>query len=115
MAAAEKRLDPNSKCLARSVARLYFRLLAYKDEYEVARLYSDGSFQQQISEQFSGDFSLVVPSRRQLGASSAGWAQVRRRPVAAAGVQIAGEIQMAARHALSTRSAGSRIASWNGA
>jgi indolepyruvate ferredoxin oxidoreductase len=40
------------------VARYYFKLLAYKDEYEVARLYSDGSFIEQLQAQFSGDYRL---------------------------------------------------------
>jgi len=40
------------------VARYYFKLLAYKDEYEVARLFTDGSFKKQISAQFEGDYHL---------------------------------------------------------
>jgi len=46
--------------LAEAVARYYFKLLAYKDEYEVARLYSDGSFRRQVAEQFEGDYRLKV-------------------------------------------------------
>jgi indolepyruvate ferredoxin oxidoreductase len=44
--------------LAETVARQLFRLMAYKDEYEVARLYTDGAFRQQLAEQFEGDFTL---------------------------------------------------------
>src|SRR6185312_14881249 len=33
-------------------------LLAYKDEYEVARLFSDGRFEQQLRDQFEGDFKF---------------------------------------------------------
>ena len=33
-------------------------LMAYKDEYEVARLYTDGRFVEQLKQQFDGDFSL---------------------------------------------------------
>jgi indolepyruvate ferredoxin oxidoreductase len=44
--------------LSKAVARYYFKLLAYKDEYEVARLYSDGSFLKQLAEQFEGDYQL---------------------------------------------------------
>jgi indolepyruvate ferredoxin oxidoreductase len=40
------------------VARYYFKLLAYKDEYEVARLYTDGAFIRQLTEQFEGDYRL---------------------------------------------------------
>jgi indolepyruvate ferredoxin oxidoreductase len=32
--------------------------MAYKDEYEIARLFADGSFHRQLSEQFEGDFSV---------------------------------------------------------
>ena len=46
------------QALSRAVARYYFKLLAYKDEYEVARLYSDGSFIQQLQAQFQGDYRL---------------------------------------------------------
>jgi indolepyruvate ferredoxin oxidoreductase len=44
--------------LALAVARYYFKLLAYKDEYEVARLYTDGAFLKRIGEQFEGDWKL---------------------------------------------------------
>ncbi len=46
------------QALSRAVARNYFKLLAYKDEYEVARLYSDGSFIKQLEAQFQGDYRL---------------------------------------------------------
>ncbi|MBR7777475.1 indolepyruvate ferredoxin oxidoreductase family protein [Undibacterium rugosum] len=41
-----------------AVARYYFKLLAYKDEYEVARLYTNGEFSDKLKQQFEGDFSL---------------------------------------------------------
>ena len=44
--------------LAEAVARYYHKLLAYKDEYEVARLYTGDAFRRQIAEQFGGDFKL---------------------------------------------------------
>jgi indolepyruvate ferredoxin oxidoreductase len=44
--------------LPRAVAINYAKLLAYKDEYEVARLYTDGRFEKQIRDQFDGDFKL---------------------------------------------------------
>ena len=46
------------QALSRAVARYYAKLLAYKDEYEVARLYSDGRFIQQLEAQFEGDYRL---------------------------------------------------------
>lgn len=46
------------QALSRAVARSYSKLLAYKDEYEVARLYSDGNFIQQLEAQFQGDYRL---------------------------------------------------------
>ena len=48
--------DADSLTLA--VARNLYKLMAYKDEYEVARLYTDGSFQRQLEAQFEGDFEL---------------------------------------------------------
>ena len=44
--------------LTRAVARCLHKLMAIKDEYEVARLYSDGRFRQQLAAQFEGDFKL---------------------------------------------------------
>jgi indolepyruvate ferredoxin oxidoreductase len=44
--------------LAEAVARYYFKLMAYKDEYEVARLYTDPAFMEKIRGQFEGDYQL---------------------------------------------------------
>ena len=44
--------------LTEAVARYYFKLLAYKDEYEVARLYTDGNFRKALEAQFEGDYRL---------------------------------------------------------
>ena len=40
------------------VARVLHKLMAYKDEYEVARLYSDGAFLNKVRQQFDGDYEL---------------------------------------------------------
>jgi indolepyruvate ferredoxin oxidoreductase len=44
--------------LAEAVAKNLFALMAYKDEYEVARLFSDGAFLKKLQTQFDGDFTL---------------------------------------------------------
>ena len=49
---------PNSTALTAAVARYWFKLLAIKDEYEVARLYSDGEFRRRLEAQFEGDYTL---------------------------------------------------------
>jgi indolepyruvate ferredoxin oxidoreductase len=46
------------EALPRAVAINYAKLLAYKDEYEVARLYTDGRFEKQLRDQFDGDFKI---------------------------------------------------------
>ena len=43
---------------AEAVARYYYKLLAYKDEYEVARLYSEADFRKQLEQQFEGDYQI---------------------------------------------------------
>ncbi len=44
--------------LSQSLAKALYKAMAYKDEYEVARLYSDGRFLAQLREQFEGNFKL---------------------------------------------------------
>ncbi len=55
---AEKTRAKGRRGLAEAVARSLFKLMAYKDEYEVARLYTDGSFLKKLGAQFDGDFKL---------------------------------------------------------
>ena len=65
VAEAEGKRAPQAENLAKAVARNLFKLMAYKDEYEVARLYTDGSFQRQVAQAFEGDlrfeFHLAPP------------------------------------------------------
>ncbi len=56
---AEARVNPGITLLTEAVARGYHKLLAYKDEYEVARLYTDSDFLARVDEQFEGDYKLV--------------------------------------------------------
>ena len=56
--AAEARVAGGSGPLSQAVARNYFKLLAIKDEYEVARLYSDGEFERQVAAAFEGEYTL---------------------------------------------------------
>ena len=55
---AERRVDAGSTAFAEAVARGWFRLLARKDAYEVARLYTDGEFERALRASFEGDFRL---------------------------------------------------------
>jgi indolepyruvate ferredoxin oxidoreductase len=54
--AAEQPLQ--SSRLTEAVARYLFKLMAYKDEYEVARLHTDRSFLDKVTAQFEGDYKL---------------------------------------------------------
>ncbi|MCW5731094.1 MAG: indolepyruvate ferredoxin oxidoreductase family protein [Alphaproteobacteria bacterium] len=58
VAAAEKARAKGRTGLAEAVARNLYKLMAYKDEYEVARLYTDGEFLRKLNAQFEGDFRI---------------------------------------------------------
>ena len=55
-----KRAAENHEELGMAVARYYFKLLAYKDEYEVARLYTDGDFAKALDEQFAAKGAMKL-------------------------------------------------------
>jgi len=56
---AEVRHVQGALAFVRQVALTLARLMAYKDEYEVARLYTDPKFMQRLRDQFDGDFKLT--------------------------------------------------------
>ncbi|HET7126630.1 MAG TPA: DUF6537 domain-containing protein, partial [Lysobacter sp.] len=56
--AVEMAKAPGSNDLSEAVARCFFKLMAYKDEYEVARLYTSGEFRRRLEQQFEGDYKL---------------------------------------------------------
>ena len=63
---AEASQAPGKSGFAEAVARYLFKLMAYKDEYEVARLYSDPAFLRQVRNEVDGDnlrltFHLAPP------------------------------------------------------
>ena len=66
-AKAAEAAQASGRCgLAEAVARYLFKLMAYKDEYEVARLYTDGTFEKQIRNEVGGEnlrleFHLAPP------------------------------------------------------
>ncbi|HUN93357.1 MAG TPA: indolepyruvate ferredoxin oxidoreductase family protein [Burkholderiaceae bacterium] len=77
--AREQATCPTSTALTEAVARSYAKLLAIKDEYEVARLYTDGEFMAALSSQFASwkriDFHMAPPllSRARNGARPRKW------------------------------------------
>ncbi len=65
VASVERSQAPGASGLAAAVAEAYHKLLAYKDEYEVARLFTEPKFKAEIDAQFEGvrhiDFHLAPP------------------------------------------------------
>ncbi|WEX11798.1 indolepyruvate ferredoxin oxidoreductase family protein [Chelativorans sp. AA-79] len=63
--ATEEKAVPGSTAVTEAAARNLFKLMAIKDEYEVARLYTDGSFRRQLAAEFEGydrlEFHLAPP------------------------------------------------------
>lgn len=58
-AAVAERGVEGGDILVREIAISLGRIMAYKDEYEVARLYSDPKFMKRLREQFDGDLKLT--------------------------------------------------------
>ena len=56
----EEKLKIKKKSLSNAVTLNYFKLMAYKDEYEVSRLYTDPQFKRKISESFEGNFKIYL-------------------------------------------------------
>ena len=65
MAEAENSKAPGRAGLAEAAARGYHKLLAYKDEYEVARLFTNAAFEKALADQFETrgklEFHLAPP------------------------------------------------------
>ena len=55
-----KQADHGDRALTEAVARSLYKLMAYKDEYEVARLYTDGGYLEKLKAQFDGDYQLKL-------------------------------------------------------
>jgi indolepyruvate ferredoxin oxidoreductase len=53
------KVGADGAALTEAVARNYFRLLAYKDEYEVARLFCEPAFREALDARFEGDYRLA--------------------------------------------------------
>ncbi len=72
---AEMQLNEAGEKFTRAVAEGFFQIMAYKDEYEIARLLTDESFMRQVRSQFSGDLKikyhmappLIAPRDRKTG------------------------------------------------
>ena len=98
----EARVMPGITELTEAVARYYFKLLAIKDEYEVARLYAESDFVQRVAAQFEGDykltFHLAPPVFNKPDPLHRRPEEERLRPVDAEGVRGAGEVAQVSRH-----------------
>lgn len=55
----ERTVTPRQDAVTRAVGNSYFKVLAYKDEYEVARLHSSPEFVESLKQQFEGDFRIA--------------------------------------------------------
>jgi indolepyruvate ferredoxin oxidoreductase len=63
-----------------AVARYAFKLLAIKDEFEVARLYTDGGFRRQLEKEFEGEYRLYIHFAPPFSIPIVDWLTGRRDP-----------------------------------
>ncbi len=97
----EAEIAPRSTALSRAVARYLFKVMAYKDEYEVARLYTDGTFDAELGKRFKGGkltFHLAAPILAKTRSANRRPAQDVFRAVDEARLYGAGVVQIPARH-----------------
>jgi indolepyruvate ferredoxin oxidoreductase len=81
---AEAQLGTGRTALAEAVARYLFKLMAYKDEYEVARLHTDPAFTERIAQMFEGDYKLVHHLAPPLTAKKNDRGELQKQPYAGA-------------------------------
>ena len=114
---AEAEKTPDRSGLAEAVARSYAKLLAYKDEYEVARLYTRTDFRRKLEAAFEGGYKIRVHlAPPMLAKRDPATGQLRKRaygPWVLAGVRDPGAVRSGCGAHRSTSSAISGTAGWN--
>ena len=100
---AEATKAPGECALSEAVARYLFKLMAYKDEYEVARLYTDTAFVERVKSTFDGDnlrfeFHLAPPLLARRDKATGEPKKMSFGPWLLGAFARAHEIQGAARH-----------------
>jgi len=92
--AAESRVSESGTRLTEAVAKYLFKLMAYKDEYEVARLHCSADFTKKIAGLFEGDYQLHYHLAPPLLARR----DIQGHLVGAPCVSSAGQTEIVARH-----------------
>jgi indolepyruvate ferredoxin oxidoreductase len=80
----DESVGPRGLALSEAVARYLFKLMAYKDEYEVARLHSHSDFNAKIAALFEGDFKIHYHLAPPLLAKKNARGELQKRPYGSA-------------------------------
>jgi indolepyruvate ferredoxin oxidoreductase len=109
--------QPGATDLTEAVARYYFKLLAIKDEYEVARLYAETDFVERVASQFEGDyklnFHLAPPTLNKPDAKTGVAKKTKYGPMDDVGVSSAGEAAALSRDRVRLFRALTRTQKWS--